>query len=176
MYERTKDVIYAHHGISCRKTSFPPTIAFRADRRTLKAKFFLCHHSFAASCHAVSNDFIPSVIYIKVLITIIRFLHFKYLVHFLIVFQLKKHKLHILTVYSFALPHALYWILSCFFHEESRGMFNIHQLMPADGTPSLTSIRGTAHTLMNHSACETPGWQFIAGSGFKPRLDSLEAS
>ncbi len=42
---------------------FRPTIAFRADRRTLKAKFFLCHHSFAASCHAVSNDFIPSVIY-----------------------------------------------------------------------------------------------------------------
>ena len=30
MYERTKDVISVHHGIS---------------RRTLKAKFFLCHHS-----------------------------------------------------------------------------------------------------------------------------------
>ena len=46
--ERTKDVISAHHGIS---------------RRMLKAKFFLFHHSFAAPCHAVSNDFIPSVIY-----------------------------------------------------------------------------------------------------------------
>ncbi len=43
-----KDVISAHHRIS---------------RRTLKAKFFLCYHSFAASCHAVSNDFIPYVIY-----------------------------------------------------------------------------------------------------------------
>ena len=77
MYERTnerrhfrppwhfvpKDVISAHHRISRRKTSFPPTIAFHVERRTLKAKFFLCYHSFAASCHAVSNDFIPSVIY-----------------------------------------------------------------------------------------------------------------
>ena len=35
--------------------------------------------------------------------------------------------------------------------------------------PSLSSIRGTAHTLMNHPACETLGWQFIAGSGFKSR-------
>ena len=34
----------------------------------------------------------------------------------------------------------------------------------------------TAHPLMNHPACETPGWQFIAGSGFEPRRDSLEAS
>ena len=63
MYERTKDVISAHHRISRRKTSFPPTTAFCADRRMLKAKFFLCYHSFAATCHAVSNDFIPSVIY-----------------------------------------------------------------------------------------------------------------
>ena len=29
------------------------------------------------------------------------------------------------------------------------------------------------HALMNHPACETPAWQFIAGSLFKPRLDSL---
>ena len=36
------------------------------------------------------------------------------------------------------------------------------------------SIRETAHTLMNHPACETPGSQFRAGSGFKPRLDRLE--
>ena len=45
-----------------------------------------------------------------------------------------------------------------------------------DGTSSLMSIQETAHTLMNHPAtCETPGWQLIAGSRFKPRRDSLEA-
>ena len=36
------------------------------------------------------------------------------------------------------------------FEDTDRGVFfNVHQLMVADGTPSLTSIRGTAHTLMN---------------------------
>jgi len=30
--------------------------------------------------------------------------------------------------------------------------YNIHQRMLADGTPSLTSIQATAHTLMNHLA------------------------
>ena len=39
----------------------------------------------------------------------------------------------------------------------------------ADARPSLMSIQETAHTLMNHPVCETPGWQFIAGSGFKSR-------
>ena len=29
---------------------------------------------------------------------------------------------------------------------------------------------------MNHTACETPGWQFIAGLGFTPRLDSPSSS
>ena len=48
--------------------------------------------------------------------------------------------------------------------------------MPADRMLSLTSIWGTAHTFTNHPACATPGWQFIAGSGLKPRLGSLEAS
>ena len=39
-----------------------------------------------------------------------------------------------------------------------RGMFiKIHQLLPADETPILTSIRGAAHALMNHPTCETPG-------------------
>ena len=33
----------------------------------------------------------------------------------------------------------------------------VHQLMPADRTPSLMSIRGTAHMSMNHPACETLG-------------------
>ena len=33
-------------------------------------------------------------------------------------------------------------------HEGQCGIFNIHQLMSADGTPSLTSIQGTADTLM----------------------------
>ena len=40
----------------------------------------------------------------------------------------------------------------------------------------LTSIWGTAYTLMNQPACETPDWQFIAGSGIKPKLDDLEVS
>ena len=35
--------------------------------------------------------------------------------------------------------------------EAHHGIFNVHQLMSADATPSLTSIRGTAHTLMNHT-------------------------
>ena len=39
------------------------------------------------------------------------------------------------------------------------GIFNGNELMPADGTPNLTSIQGTAHTLTNHPACETPGYQ-----------------
>ena len=30
-------------------------------------------------------------------------------------------------------------------HERHRGIFNTYQLMLADGTPSLMSIRGTAH-------------------------------
>ena len=30
--------------------------------------------------------------------------------------------------------------------------------------------------MLNHAACKTPGWQFIARSGFKPRIDSFEAS
>ena len=38
------------------------------------------------------------------------------------------------------------------------------------------SIRETACTLIHHHACESPGWRFIAGSGFKPRLDNWEAS
>ena len=29
---------------------------------------------------------------------------------------------------------------------------------------------------MTHHTCETPGWQFLAESGFKPRLDSFEVS
>ena len=51
-----------------------------------------------------------------------------------------------------------------------RGIVNIHQLMLAGRTSSLTANRGThtaCETLMNHPACETPGWQFIAGLGFR---------
>ena len=40
----------------------------------------------------------------------------------------------------------------------------------------LTSIRGTAHASMNHPTYETPGRQFVAGLGFKPKRDNLEAS
>ena len=40
----------------------------------------------------------------------------------------------------------------------------------------LTSIQGTAQPLMSHTDFKTPGWQFIAGSGFKHRLDSLKVS
>ena len=61
-------------------------------------------------------------------------------------------------------------------HEEHSGIFNIQQLVPADGTSSLTYIRGMIHTLINHPTCETLGRQFVAGSGFKPRPDNLEAS
>ena len=39
------------------------------------------------------------------------------------------------------------------FRRYSRGLR--HQQMPADRKPSFTSIRGMAHTLMNHLACET---------------------
>ena len=56
------------------------------------------------------------------------------------------------------------------------GGFNVHQLMSADGSRSSTSIRGIAHILINHSASETPGWRFIAGSVFKSRIDSFEVS
>jgi len=44
------------------------------------------------------------------------------------------------------------------------------------GTKFNIHLRDGTHTLMNHPACETPGWQFIAVSGFKPKLDSLETS
>ena len=57
-----------------------------------------------------------------------------------------------------------------------RRIFKFHQLMPANGTPSLTSIRGMAQTLMNHPACEIPELQLMAESDFEPRLESLEAS
>ena len=57
----------------------------------------------------------------------------------------------------------------------AKDIFNVHQRKPADRTSSLTSIQGAAHTSTNHPACETPGWQFIAGSGFKPRRDSSTA-
>ena len=53
--------------------------------------------------------------------------------------------------------------------EGHRGIFNMHQLMLADRTPSFTSIQGTAHRLMKHGD-ET------LGQRFKPRLDSLEVS
>ena len=46
-------------------------------------------------------------------------------------------------------------------------IFNIHKLLRDDGTPSLTSIRGTAHTMMYPPACETPGRQFIAWPRFE---------
>ena len=62
------------------------------------------------------------------------------------------------------------------FTTDTVGLFNIYQLMPVDGIPSLMSIRGTAHSLMNRSACETPGWQFIVWLGFKSRLHSSEGS
>ena len=39
MYEWTKDVISAHQRISRRKTSFPPTIAFRAERWKLSSSY-----------------------------------------------------------------------------------------------------------------------------------------
>ena len=38
------------------------------------------------------------------------------------------------------------------FRNGRRGIFNIHQLMLADRTPGLPSIRGTAHFVMKHRA------------------------
>ena len=61
-------------------------------------------------------------------------------------------------------------------HKGHRGVFIVHQPMSADVTHSSKSVRGLAHTLMNHLACETMGRHFIAGSGYKPRGDSLEES
>ena len=43
------------------------------------------------------------------------------------------------------------------FVKETMGIFNVHQLMSVDGTPSVTSISGTAHTLMINPICEIPG-------------------
>ena len=50
------------------------------------------------------------------------------------------------------------------FAKDTMGELNTDQLIPADETSSLTSIRETAHTLMNHLAYETPGCQFIVWS------------
>ena len=47
---------------------------------------------------------------------------------------------------------------------QTRRQFNVH-------------LRGQhTHWWIDHPACETPGWPFIAGLGFKPRLDSIEVS
>ena len=54
--------------------------------------------------------------------------------------------------------------------EEHCVIFQVHQLMLADGTPSLTSIWGTAHTMKHDPACKTPRWQLITGSAFEPRI------
>ena len=62
-------------------------------------------------------------------------------------------------------------------HEGHPGIFEVHEQISASRQDSRwTSIGGTGQTLTNLPACETPGWQFIAGSGFKPRLDSFETS
>ena len=40
-------------------------------------------------------------------------------------------------------------VISClFFIERHRGIFNDHHVMLADETPSITSIRGTAHSYL----------------------------
>ena len=57
-----------------------------------------------------------------------------------------------------------------------RTPWDVIELMSADGMPSLTSFWRMVHTFMNHLACETLGWQFIAELRFKPRRDSLEWS
>ena len=42
--------------------------------------------------------------------------------------------------------------------EEYREFLNVHQLVPAHGTPGFKYILGTnMNTLMNRPACETPG-------------------
>ena len=40
-------------------------------------------------------------------------------------------------------------------HKGHSGIFNNHQLMLSDKMPGLTFVRGMAHTLMPHHACET---------------------
>ena len=54
------------------------------------------------------------------------------------------------------------------------GSVNVQQIMLADGTLRLTSIRGMAHVSMC-PGCETPGWQLVAGPRLEPRVDSSEA-
>ena len=39
-------------------------------------------------------------------------------------------------------------------------------------TPGLTSIRRTAHTLINHRPFVTPGWQFVVGPRFELKPES----
>ena len=59
--------------------------------------------------------------------------------------------------------------------EGHRGIFSVDELIAGGWDSRFTSIRGTAHTTMNHPTCETPGMiSFIAGSTFKPRLDGLK--
>ena len=60
--------------------------------------------------------------------------------------------------------------------ERHRVFYNVQRRLLADRSSGLTSIRWTAHTLLPCPACETPMWQFIAVSGFKPRLDSSKGS
>ena len=61
--------------------------------------------------------------------------------------------------------------------ERHGGIFNVHQPVLTDGSTGLTSSQWTMH-MHGHlaAACETPGWQFTAGSRFKPRLDSSRLS
>ena len=60
-------------------------------------------------------------------------------------------------------------------HEGHHGIFSIHQLMLANGPPSLTSIRGITHTLINRlpvKHCDDS----LTGLRFKPRPENLEVS
>ena len=52
------------------------------------------------------------------------------------------------------------------------GIFNAHQLLPADGWPGLTFIWGTVHKSMPRPVCKTPGWHVIAWKRLKPMRDS----
>ena len=53
------------------------------------------------------------------------------------------------------------------------GVFDVHQIMLADGMPRLTYeyIQGIVHLLMQHPTCDAPIRQFIVSSGFKPKPD-----
>ena len=71
----------------------------------------------------------------------------------------------------------LFRVIGCLlFAKETVGSLTSTNQCQQTGRLVQRPSEGRAHTLMNHPDCETPGWQFIAGSGLESRLHRLEAS